>query len=70
MKVRVLGGGVFGVSAAWNVLEICVSRSMRSTTIITVGFFSAGWSRSLRAAKSIKSDLPEPWKCQRRPFFG
>ena len=28
----------FGASAAWNVLEICVSRSIRSTTMITVGF--------------------------------
>ena len=26
--------------------------------------------RSLRAANSINSDLPEPWKCQIRPFLG
>ena len=51
-------------------LEIWVSRSMRSTTISTVGFLSAGCRRSFRAAKSISSDLPEPWKCQIRPFFG
>ena len=47
-----------------------MSRSMRSTTISTVGFLSAGCRRSLRAAKSISSDLPEPWKCQIRPLRG
>ena len=47
-----------------------MSRSMRSTTISTVGFFSAGCRRSFRAANSISSDLPEPWKCQIRPLRG
>ena len=61
---------MLGTSAALKVAVIWVSRSMRSTTISTVGFLSFGCSRSFCAANTISSDLPEPWKCQIRPFFG
>ena len=33
-------------------------------------FFRSGSIRNLTAANSIRYDLPEPWKCQIRPFFG
>ena len=58
------------MSEAWNVALICVSRSTRSTTMSTVGLPSAGCSRSFCAANTMSSDLPEPWKCQMRPFCG
>ncbi len=61
---------MFGTSEALKVAVICVSRSMRSTTIITVGLPSCGCSRSFCAAKTISSDLPLPWKCQISPFLG
>ena len=61
---------MFGTSAALKVAVICVSRSIRSTTIITVGLPSFGCIRSFCAAKTMSSDLPLPWKCQIRPFFG
>ena len=64
----------FPAPALWTgvalVALIWLSRSMRSTTTSTVGFFSTGCRRSLRAANSISSDLPEPWKCQIRPLRG
>ena len=60
---------MFGMSAALKVAVICVSRSIRSTTMMTVGFLSAGCSRSFWAAKTISSDLPDPWKCQISPFL-
>jgi len=31
---------------------------------------SLGCRRSFCAANTISRDLPEPWKCQIRPFFG
>ena len=61
---------MLGTSAALKVALIWVSRSIRSTTMITVGLPSRGCSRSFCAAKTISSDLPLPWKCQMRPFFG
>ena len=61
---------VFGISDTANVPDICESNSTLSTTTITVGFFSSGSIRSFCAAKTISNDLPEPWKCQMRPFFG
>ena len=67
---RVATPTMFGTSAALKVAVICVSRSMRSTTIITVGLPSFGCIRSFCAAKTMSSDLPLPWKCQMRPFFG
>jgi hypothetical protein len=42
---------MFGTSAALKVAVICVSRSMRSTTMITVGLPSFGCIRSFCAAK-------------------
>ena len=48
---------------------IWVSKSVRSTKTITVGLFNAASRRSFCAAKTINSDLPEPWKCQIRPFL-
>ncbi len=41
---------------------------MRSSTMTIVGARSAAWWRSFCAAKSIRYDLPEPWKCQTSPF--
>jgi len=67
---RVAQPTIFGTSAALKVAVICVSRSMRSTTMMTVGLPSLGCRRSFCAAKTISSDLPLPWKCQMRPFFG
>ena len=67
---RVATPTMFGTSAALKVAVICVSRSMRSTTMMTVGLPSFGCIRSFCAAKTISSDLPLPWKCQIRPFFG
>ena len=43
---------------------------MRSTTMLTAGLPSCGCSRNFCAAQPISSDLPLPWKCQIRPFFG
>ena len=34
------------------------------------GVLQAGCRRSFCAANTISSDLPEPWKCQIRPFLG
>ena len=59
-----------GMSAPVNVPVIWLSRSMRSTTISTVGFFKPACMRSFCAAKTISRDLPEPWKCQIKPFLG
>ena len=67
---RVSAFSRFGMSAPVKVPVIWVSRSMRSTTISTVGFFRPGCSRSFCAANTISSDLPEPWKCQIKPFLG
>ena len=60
----------FGISDALKVAVICVSRSILSSTITTVGFLSSGSILSFKAAKTIKSDFPDPWKCQINPFFG
>ena len=59
-----------GMSAPVKVPVIWLSRSMRSTTISTVGFFKPACMRSFCAANTISSDLPEPWKCQIKPFLG
>ena len=56
-----------GTSAALNVPVIWVSRSIRSTTISTVGLLSPAIARSFSAVNTISSDLPDPWKCQIRP---
>ncbi len=58
------------MSVAWKVALIWVSRSMRSTTINTVGLCRAACRRIFWAAKTISRDLPEPWKCQIRPLRG
>ncbi len=58
-----------GTSDALNVPVICVSRSMRSTTIRIVGLVNSAIARSFSAVNTISSDLPEPWKCQMSPCF-
>ncbi len=58
------------MSEAWKVALIWASRSMRSTTMSTVGLRRAGCRRIFWAAKTMSSDLPEPWKCQIRPLRG
>ena len=57
---RVATPTMFGTSAALKVLVICVSRSMRSTTMMTVGLPSLGCSRNFCAAKTMSSVLPLP----------
>ena len=59
-----------GMSEALNVAVICVSRSMRSSTMITVGLFNCFVILSFWAAKTISNDLPLPWKCHMRPCLG
>ena len=61
---------MFGTSAALKVAAIWAPRSTRSTTTITVGFLSSGCILSFCDAKTIKRDLPKPWKCQTRPYLG
>ncbi|CAM5229656.1 hypothetical protein STANM309S_06635 [Streptomyces tanashiensis] len=57
----------FGTSEALNVAVIWVSRSIRSTTMITVGEVSPAVARNFCAVNTISSDFPDPWKCQISP---
>ena len=49
-----------GISEALNVAVICVSKSMRSSTISTVGLLRHFVIRNFWAAKTIRRDLPLP----------
>src|ERR1019366_2758588 len=49
------------------VAESCSSRSIRSLTITILKSARSLDARSMRATKTMVSDLPDPWVCQTTP---